>query len=64
MIDKNKEIVKRLKIHLLELKSSRETIGKFNIEAELEIRVITEIITPPKRDEYGQRITKTRKCNA
>ena len=63
MIDKNKEIVRRLKIYLLELKSSRKTIGKFNIEADLVIRELKEIITPSKRDIFGERITKTRKCN-
>ena len=62
MIDKNKEIVRRLKIYLLELKSSRKTIGKFNIEADLEIFNLTEVITPPKRDIFGERITKTMDC--
>lgn len=56
----DKEIVKRLKIHLIELRSTRRTIGKFNIEADLEIRELTEIITPPKRDEYGNRIKAKR----
>ena len=51
----DKEIVKRLKEYLVELRSTRRTIGKFNIEADLVILDVTEIITPPKRDEYGDR---------
>ena len=58
---KNKDIVKRLKQKLAELKDSRKTIGEFNIEADLMIFEITEIITPPKRDKYGERIKEQSK---
>lgn len=61
---KNKDIVKRLQHKLYELKRTRKTIGKFNIEADLMIFEIIEMITPPKRDKYGQRITKRLKRDA
>lgn len=54
---KNKDIVRRLQKKLYELKRTRKTIGKFDIESDLMIFELTEIITPPKRDQYGDRIT-------